>query len=107
MELFRDSECWVTFILHAHGVLPWMGSTKKSMHGLPNRRCVLQDKAALTAHEGFLKAMKKLDDDITVRNSGDSKIRAEKGARGLPYTLLRPHSEEGVTMRGVPCSTSI
>lgn len=69
----------------------------------------LQDKRALAAHEKFLAALKKLDADITERNSPKhgSKIRGVVGARGLPYELLRPHSKEGVTSRGVPCSTSI
>lgn len=66
-----------------------------------------QDPRALTAHESFLAALKKLDDDITARNASGSKIRSASGTRGLPYELLRPHSGEGVTSRGVPCSTSI
>lgn len=61
----------------------------------------------MAKHADFIKALKALDDSITERNKGDSKIRGKKGARGLEYTLLRPHSEAGVTMRGVPCSTSI
>ena len=67
----------------------------------------LQDKGALDAHKSFIAALKKLDDDITERNNSESKIRSKRGARGLEYTLLRPHSDKGVTMRGVPCSTSI
>ena len=66
-----------------------------------------QDPRALTAHESFLAALKKLDDDITARNASGSKIRSAAGSRGIPYELLRPHSSEGVTSRGVPCSTSI
>ncbi|CAL8464299.1 g3834 [Coccomyxa elongata] len=69
----------------------------------------IEDKRALAAHEKFLAALKKLDADITERNSPKhgSKIRGVVGARGIPYELLRPHSKEGVTSRGVPCSTSI
>ncbi|BDA49833.1 Lipoxygenase 2.3, chloroplastic [Coccomyxa sp. Obi] len=69
----------------------------------------IEDKRALAAHEKFLAALKKLDADIIERNSPQhgSKIRGVVGARGIPYELLRPHSKEGVTSRGIPCSTSI
>ena len=66
-----------------------------------------QDPNALAAHEKFLAALAQLDKDITARNYSGSNIRSEAGARGIPYELLRPHSEAGVTSRGVPCSTSI
>lgn len=67
-----------------------------------------QNEQALSAHEKFLAALKKLDEDITARNGDASnKIRSTVGARGIPYELLRPNSGPGVTSRGVPCSTSI
>jgi hypothetical protein len=73
------------------------------MHAL---RCA-QDAAALEKHKGFLDDMAQLDKDILRRNATDSKTRTVFESHALEYTLLRPHSEPGVTFQGVPCSTSI
>ncbi|EIE18646.1 Lipoxigenase [Coccomyxa subellipsoidea C-169] len=67
----------------------------------------IDDRNARAAHENFLTALAKLDEDISARNRSGSKIRGVVGTRGLPYELLRPNSKAGVTSRGVPCSTSI
>jgi hypothetical protein len=72
----------------------------------------LLDSTARKANQGFIDAMKRLENDIEKRNA-DSANWARFGlafrdkADPMPYTLLSPSSRPGVTMRGVPYSVSI
>ncbi len=52
--------------------------------------------------------MEDLDKNIVARgNNIADKIGGKIGSRFLPYEVLRPHSSQGMTGRGVPYSTSI
>ncbi|GIL91409.1 hypothetical protein Vretimale_17802 [Volvox reticuliferus] len=73
---------------------------------------LLVDPKARAANQAFMTAMKQLESAIEMRNA-DARNWARFGlAMGdtggpLPYTLLSPGSQAGVTMRGVPYSVSI
>ncbi len=69
--------------------------------------CV-QDPQALEKLGAFVTAMEDLDKRIVARgNNTANKIGGNVGSRFLPYEILRPHSSQGMTGRGVPYSTSI
>lgn len=63
------------------------------------------------ANRKFMEAMANLDLSIESRNINPKKWARNKHARSriapLPYTMLMPSSEAGVTMRGVPYLVSI
>lgn len=60
-------------------------------------------KAAFEKLNGRLKEIEELIDE---RNS-NSNLKNRNGAGIVPYELLKPFSEPGVTGKGVPCSISI
>ncbi|KAL1535972.1 Lox4p [Salvia divinorum] len=65
-----------------------------------------KDKEALAAFERFGKELGGVERKIMEMN-GDEKWKNRVGPTKLPYTLLYPTSEEGLTGRGIPNSTSI
>ncbi|XP_047954601.1 probable linoleate 9S-lipoxygenase 5 [Salvia hispanica] len=65
-----------------------------------------KDEEALVAFERFGKVLGVVEKKITEMNS-DEKWTNRVGPTKLPYTLMYPMSEEGVTGRGIPNSTSI
>ncbi|XP_042031042.1 probable linoleate 9S-lipoxygenase 5 [Salvia splendens] len=65
-----------------------------------------KDKEALAAFERFGKELGVVERKIMEMN-GDEKWKNRVGPTKLPYTLLYPTSEEGLTGRGIPNSTSI
>ncbi|XP_068641156.1 linoleate 13S-lipoxygenase 2-1, chloroplastic-like [Aristolochia californica] len=65
-----------------------------------------EEPAILAAYERFNGRLKEIEGIIDGRNS-DKKLRNRTGAGIVPYTLLKPFSEAGVTGKGVPNSISI
>ncbi|KAL1536016.1 Lox4p [Salvia divinorum] len=65
-----------------------------------------KDEAVLAAFERFGKKLGGVERKIMEMN-GDEKWKNRVGPAKLPYTLLYPTSEEGLTGRGIPNSTSI
>lgn len=55
----------------------------------------------------FVKRMEVVESIIQARNQDPQYITRDPKKDGLPYTLLIPGSDAGVTMRGVPYSISI
>lgn len=64
------------------------------------------DERALKAFEKFSKAIDEVQDEIDRRNR-DPNLKLRRGAATIPYLLLRPTSEPGITGQGVPNSISI
>lgn len=64
------------------------------------------DAEIIEAFYGFSAEIRRVEREIEKRNS-DPKLRNRCGAGVLPYELLAPSSEPGVTCRGVPNSVSI
>ncbi|KAH7447050.1 hypothetical protein KP509_01G089100 [Ceratopteris richardii] len=64
------------------------------------------DKDILRAFETFGNRLKTVEESILQRNR-DPSLFNRRGAANLPYTLLIPSSDEGLTGRGIPNSTSI
>ncbi|KAL8170893.1 hypothetical protein V2J09_022697 [Rumex salicifolius] len=64
------------------------------------------DDAASEAFMEFGKELRKIEENITERN-GNGKWRNRVGPVSLPYTLLYPSSEAGLTGKGIPNSVSI
>ncbi|XP_021773242.1 linoleate 13S-lipoxygenase 2-1, chloroplastic-like [Chenopodium quinoa] len=65
------------------------------------------EEAIRIAFSEFHAGLDKLDHDITYRNGKDKNLKHRYGAGVLPYDLLRPKSDVGVTGKGVPNSISI
>ncbi|GJT30377.1 probable linoleate 9S-lipoxygenase 5 [Tanacetum coccineum] len=65
------------------------------------------DAEPLTAFENFGKKLKEIEKGILKRNTADTRLKNRNGAVKIPYTLLYPGSEEGLTGRGIPNSVSI
>ncbi|PON83576.1 Lipoxygenase [Trema orientale] len=64
------------------------------------------DAEIVEAFYGFSAEVRRIEKEIEKRNS-DPSLRNRCGAGVLPYELLAPSSEPGVTCRGVPNSVSI
>lgn len=64
------------------------------------------DSAPLEAFERFGKKVEEIEDKIVERNK-DGRWKNRVGPVKLPYTLLYPSSEAGLTGRGIPNSTSV
>ncbi|KAG5000635.1 hypothetical protein JHK87_021707 [Glycine soja] len=64
------------------------------------------DSKALEAFKKFGSKLAEIEGKITARNK-DSNKKNRYGPVQLPYTLLLPTSEEGLTFRGIPNSISI
>ncbi|KAL6972631.1 linoleate 13S-lipoxygenase [Sarracenia purpurea var. burkii] len=64
------------------------------------------DAEIVEAFYGFSAEIGRIEKEIAKRN-GDPRLRNRCGAGVLPYELLAPSSEPGVTGRGVPNSVSI
>ncbi|KAJ4719465.1 Lipoxygenase [Melia azedarach] len=64
------------------------------------------DEAPLKAFEEFGKKLAEIEDRIIARNN-DKKLKNRFGPVKMPYTLLFPTSEGGLTGRGIPNSVSI
>ena len=64
------------------------------------------DSAALEAFERFGKNVEEIEDKIVEKNK-EGELKNRVGPVKLPYTLLYPSSDGGLTGRGIPNSTSI
>ncbi|XP_028795395.1 probable linoleate 9S-lipoxygenase 5 [Neltuma alba] len=64
------------------------------------------DKKALEAFKTFGKKLKEIEETILKRNK-DPKLLNRVGPVNMPYTLLYPSSEPGMTGKGIPNSISI
>lgn len=64
------------------------------------------DTEPMEAFKRFGKNLKEVEDRITKRNK-DEKLKNRVGPVKMPYTLLCPTSEEGLTFKGIPNSVSI
>ncbi|KAB2619776.1 linoleate 9S-lipoxygenase 5 [Pyrus ussuriensis x Pyrus communis] len=64
------------------------------------------DIAALEAFEKFGNKLAEIEDQITSMNN-DDKLKNRVGSVKIPYTLLFPTSEGGITGKGIPNSVSI
>ncbi|XP_009779646.1 putative linoleate 9S-lipoxygenase 5 [Nicotiana tabacum] len=65
-----------------------------------------KDKEALQAFERFGKKLAEIEENITKMNN-DKKWKNRTGPVKMPYTLLYPTSEPGLTAKGIPNSISI
>jgi len=65
-----------------------------------------EEPAIKTAFERFSGRLKELEGIIDKRNT-DKRFKNRSGAGIVPYELLKPFSEPGVTGKGVPYSISI
>jgi len=65
-----------------------------------------EEPAIKAAFEKFSGRLKELEGIIDERNN-NSKLKNRNGAGLVPYELLKPTSEPGVTAKGVPYSISI
>jgi len=64
------------------------------------------DTRALEAFKRFGKKLSEIEKKLSERNH-DEKLRNRHGPVEMPYTLLFPSSDEGLTFRGIPNSISI
>ncbi|RWW09534.1 hypothetical protein GW17_00026979 [Ensete ventricosum] len=64
------------------------------------------DGKALAAFQRFGAALRSIEAEIVSRN-GDSSLKNRNGAAKVPYYLLFPSSESGITAKGIPNSVSI
>ncbi|XP_061370322.1 seed linoleate 9S-lipoxygenase-3-like [Gastrolobium bilobum] len=64
------------------------------------------DTNALAAFKKFGKTLADIEQQLIQRNN-DETLRNRVGPVSMPYTLLYPSSEEGLTFRGIPNSISI
>ncbi|KAM4108350.1 hypothetical protein ACB094_03G038600 [Castanea mollissima] len=64
------------------------------------------DTEPIEAFKRLGKNLKEVEDRITKRNK-DEKLKNRVGPVKMPYTLLCPTSEEGLTFKGIPNSVSI
>ena len=64
------------------------------------------DTAPIEAFKKFGKRLAEIEQKLIERNN-DEKLRNRYGPAKMPYTLLYPSSEEGLTFRGIPNSISI
>ncbi|XP_020218679.1 seed linoleate 9S-lipoxygenase-2 [Cajanus cajan] len=64
------------------------------------------DPRAIEAFKKFGKRLEEIETKISERNH-DPKLRNRTGPAQLPYTVLLPTSETGLTFRGIPNSISI
>lgn len=64
------------------------------------------DAEPLKAFEKFGKKLKDIEEKI-VKMNNDEKLKNRIGPVNVPYTLLYPTSEEGLTGKGIPNSTSM
>uniref|UniRef100_A0A0E0AXG5 Lipoxygenase domain-containing protein n=1 Tax=Oryza glumipatula TaxID=40148 RepID=A0A0E0AXG5_9ORYZ len=67
---------------------------------------VARDAAVQAAYDGFAARLKEIEGVIDGRNK-DRKLKNRCGAGILPYQLMKPFSDSGVTGMGIPNSTSI
>ncbi|KAM3375001.1 putative linoleate 9S-lipoxygenase 5 [Capsicum galapagoense] len=65
-----------------------------------------KDQEPLAAFERFGKKLSEIEDQI-VQMNGDENWKNRSGPVKVPYTLLFPTSEEGLTGKGIPNSVSI
>ncbi|KAM3290597.1 hypothetical protein P3S67_018886 [Capsicum chacoense] len=66
-----------------------------------------KDQEPLLAFERFGKKLSDIEDQIRQMNADHQKWKNRLGPAKVPYTLLFPTSEEGLTGKGIPNSTSI
>nr|GFC78115.1 linoleate 13S-lipoxygenase 3-1, chloroplastic-like [Tanacetum cinerariifolium] len=64
------------------------------------------DAEMVEAFYGFASEIQRIEKEIEKRNP-DMSLKNRCGAGVLPYELLAPSSEPGVTCRGIPNSVSI
>ena len=64
------------------------------------------DLQPLEAFERFRKKLDEVEEKLKNRNR-DKKLRNRFGPVNMPYILLYPRSEEGLTGKGIPNSISI
>ncbi|CAL0332441.1 unnamed protein product [Lupinus luteus] len=64
------------------------------------------DAEAVQAFQRFGKKLADIEKKLVLRNA-DENLKNRTGPAKLPYTLLYPSSEEGLTFRGIPNSISI
>ncbi|KAK6164233.1 hypothetical protein DH2020_001097 [Rehmannia glutinosa] len=67
----------------------------------------VDDKVITAAFERFNGRLKEIEGIIDSRNADTTNLMNRTGAGVVPYELLKPFSEAGVTGKGVPNSTSI
>ena len=66
-----------------------------------------KDQEPLSAFERFGKKLGEIEDRIIQMNGDNQKWKNRSGPVNVPYTLLFPTSEEGLTGKGIPNSVSI
>ncbi|KAK7381792.1 hypothetical protein VNO80_00339 [Phaseolus coccineus] len=64
------------------------------------------DQKAKVLFTSFTERLKQIEDDISDRNL-NQELKNRTGPIKLPYTVLLPTSEKGITFRGIPNSISI
>uniref|UniRef100_A0A0E0IE94 Lipoxygenase n=1 Tax=Oryza nivara TaxID=4536 RepID=A0A0E0IE94_ORYNI len=81
-------------------------STDEEYLGGEQTRPWNSDAAVQAAYDGFAARLKEIEGVIDGRNK-DRKLKNRCGAGILPYQLMKPFSDSGVTGMGIPNSTSI
>uniref|UniRef100_A0A0E0ENB7 Lipoxygenase n=1 Tax=Oryza meridionalis TaxID=40149 RepID=A0A0E0ENB7_9ORYZ len=81
-------------------------STDEEYLGGEQTRPWNSDAAVQAAYDGFAARLKEIEGVIDGRNK-DRKLKNRCGAGILPYQLMKPFSDAGVTGMGIPNSTSI
>ncbi|XP_054781874.1 linoleate 9S-lipoxygenase 6-like [Prosopis cineraria] len=66
----------------------------------------ISDKKPLEAFERFKERIRKIEERIE-RDNKDVKLKNRHGPANMPYTLLYPNSEPGLSGKGIPNSISI
>uniref|UniRef100_K4ASE1 Lipoxygenase domain-containing protein n=1 Tax=Solanum lycopersicum TaxID=4081 RepID=K4ASE1_SOLLC len=81
-------------------------STSKSLDGDLFEPFWKDEPVINAAFEVFSEKLKELEGIIDARNA-DCNLKNRNGAGVMPYELLKPFSEPGITGKGVPYSISI
>ncbi|KAG5154326.1 hypothetical protein JHK82_012295 [Glycine max] len=98
-------------VFAVHPLLPLIGLLKSHgkivMVGAPEKPLELPVFPLLAeAFKRFGKNLEEIENKLIEKNN-DETLRNRYGLAKMPYTLLYPSSDEGLTFRGIPNSISI
>ncbi|KAI9100856.1 hypothetical protein K1719_024218 [Acacia pycnantha] len=99
----RDQAINVTAVL---AILSRHSSTEEYLGQAADLSDWISDKEPLEAFGRFKERIRKIEDRIE-RDNNDVKLKNPHGPINMPYTLLYPNSEPGLTGKGIPNSISI
>ncbi|KAI9070597.1 hypothetical protein K1719_047439 [Acacia pycnantha] len=99
----KDQAINVTAVL---AVLSRHSSTEEYLGQAADLSDWISDKEPLEAFGRFKERIRKIEERIE-RDNNDVKLKNRHGPINMPYTLLYPNSEPGLTGKGIPNSISI